>query len=78
MELHDAVDALIAACRVANADPEAILQHFDEADIDAYGQALAEGWIPAADLPRWMSSTAATIASGRCLCWTCLRERGFA
>lgn len=72
------IEKLFAACRVAGVDPEAIFQHFDEADIDAYGQALAEGWIPAASLPRWMSCTAATIASGRCLCRTCLRERGHA
>ena len=78
MNAGEVVEQLFAACRAANADPEAIFQHFDEADIDAYGQALEQGWIPAASLPRWMSCTAATIASGRCLCRACLQARGFA
>lgn len=69
------IELLHAACQSAGVDAEAIFSHFDEADIRAYAEALADGSVKAADLPRWMASTRATIADGRCLCAACVRER---
>ena len=74
MTNDEVVRQLFAACQSAGVDPDTVLSHFNEQDIDAYGQALAEGWIPAAVLPKWMRSTAETIASGRCLCRKCSGE----
>lgn len=78
MTNDEAVRRLFNACRVAGVDPDLIFRHFADADVRSYGEALERGWIDPASLPRWMSCTAATIASGRCLCRTCLRERGHA
>jgi len=65
------VQLLRAACMHAGADAELIFAHWNEADIEAYAAALADGSIRAADLPRWIASTARTIADGRCLCRAC-------
>ena len=78
MTAGQTIEKLFNACRVAGVDPDLIFQHYDDADIREYGRAMGEGWIPEDDLPRWMASTERTIREGRCLCWTCLRERGFA
>lgn len=78
MTAGQTIEKLFNACRIAGVDPDLIFQHFDDADIREYGRAMGEGWIPAASLPRWMDSTAATIASGRCLCRACLQARGYA
>ena len=59
------------ACEAAGVSAEQIFSHWNEADIDAYAEALAEGWIPADHLPRWMASTAQTIREKRCLCRKC-------
>ena len=65
------VERLFTACRSAGVDPDIVFEHFDEQDITAYAEALAEGWIPADHLPRWMASTAQTIREKRCLCRKC-------
>jgi hypothetical protein len=78
MKNDEAVRRLFAACRVGGVDAEKVFQHYDTDDIDSYREALERGWIDSTNLPKWMRSTAATIASGRCLCRTCLRERGVA
>lgn len=73
MTAGQTIEKLFNACRVAGVDAEKVFQHCDTDDIDAYAEALEQGWIPEDDLPRWMSCTAATIASGRCLCPACKR-----
>lgn len=78
MTAGEVVEQLFAACRSAGVDPGIVFEHFDRADIAAYREALERGWIDPAALPRWMDSTAATIASGRCLCRACLQARGYA
>ena len=67
---------LWAACIQAGVDPELIFEHYDEADLRAYAEAIADGSVRREDLHRWMASTAATIADGRCLCGTCNAARG--
>jgi len=74
MSLDEVSKLLWTACRAAGVDPETIFEHFGEADIRAYAEALADGSIRAADLPRWIASTARTIADGRCLCRACLAD----
>ena len=72
MTNNETVKALVHACRVAGVDAETIFAHFDEADIREYASHLsAPGGIAPEQLPRWMASTAATIADGRCLCRAC-------
>lgn len=70
----EAVAALVAACREAGADVPTIFAHFDDADVQAYAEALAS-WLPLDQLHLWMRSTARTIAEGRCLCQGCKRMR---
>jgi hypothetical protein len=65
------IELLLRACQTAGVDPELIFEHFDEADLCAYRDALADGSVRHEDLPRWMESTAATIRDGRCLCRAC-------
>lgn len=70
------VQFLRAACIQAGVDAELIFTHWDEADVRAYRTALRDGAIKAADLPRWMESTARTIRDGRCLCRACRADTG--
>lgn len=70
----EAVAALVAACREAGADVPTIFAHFDDADVQAYADALAS-WLSLDQLHLWMRSTAATIAEGRCLCRACIAQR---
>jgi len=70
------VQLLRAACIQAGVDPETVFNHYDRRDIEAYAAALADGSVKAADLPRWMASTRATIADGRCLCRACSADTG--
>lgn len=70
------VQLLRAACIQAGVDPEAVFNHYDRRDIEAYAAALRDGSVKAADLPRWMASTRATIADGRCLCRACSADTG--
>ncbi len=65
------VERLFTACRSAGVDPDIVFAHYDDADVQAYGEALGAGWIPLDQLHLWMTSTARTIAEGRCLCRTC-------
>lgn len=74
MNAGEVVEQLFAACRSAGVDPGIVFAHFDEADIAAYRAALRDGSVKAADLPRWMASTARTIRDGRCLCRACLAD----
>jgi len=70
------VQLLRAACTQAGADAELIFAHWNEADVRAYRDALADGSVKAADLPRWMASTARTIRDRRCLCRACSADTG--
>lgn len=72
MNAGEVVEQLFAACRSAGVDPGIVFEHFADADVRSYGEALERGWIDPADLPKWMASTAATIRDGRCLCRHCL------
>lgn len=79
MGVAETAAALVHACRVAGVDPVEVFQHFDAADLEAYREALAApDGIKAADLPRWMASTAATIRENRCLCEGCKTRRAVA
>lgn len=71
MSPRDTAERLLSACQQAGVDPEVIFAHYDEADLCAYREALRDGSVKAADLPKWMESTAATIRDGRCLCRAC-------
>ncbi len=72
MSLDEVSKLLWAACRAAGVDPQVVFAHYDERDIAAYAAALRDGSVKHADLPKWMESTARTIADGRCLCRACL------
>lgn len=74
MTLDEVSKLLWTACMQAGVDAELIFAHWNEADIAAYAEALRDGSVKAADLPRWMASTARTIADGRCLCRACLAD----
>lgn len=78
MSVRETAVLLLDACRSAGVDPELIFEHYDEADLIAYRAALRDGSIRAADLPRWMASTARTIRDRRCLCRACVAARGLA
>ena len=72
MRMDEVSKLLWAACRAAGVDPQVVFAHWNEADVRAYAEALADGAVKHADLPAWMASTRATIADGRCLCRACL------
>lgn len=74
--MKSTIQLLRAACMQAGVDAENIFNHYDRRDIEAYAAALADGSVKAADLPRWMASTRATIADGRCLCRACSADTG--
>jgi len=74
MTLDEVSKLLWTACMQAGVDAELIFAHWNEADIAAYAEALRDGAVKTADLPRWMASTRATIADGRCLCPACLAD----
>lgn len=76
MSLDEVSKLLWAACRAAGVDPHVVFAHYGEADLRAYAAALRDGAVKAADLPRWMASTRATIADGRCLCRACSADTG--
>lgn len=71
MTAGQTIELMFNACRVGGVDAELLFEHFDRADIAAYREALERGWIDSADLPKWMESTALTIAERRCLCGAC-------
>jgi len=70
------IDRLIAACTDAGVDPEVAFEHLDDMDVEEYGRALRQGWVPVANLPRFMRSLSESIAAGRCLCSRCRAGRG--
>lgn len=79
MSVTETAAALVAACRDAGVDAQLIFGHWGERDLEAYREALAApDGIRAADLPKWMASTARTIAEGRCLCAPCKIRRAVA
>lgn len=75
MNAGEGVEQLFAACRSAGVDPGIVFEHFADADVRSYGEALERGWIDPADLPKWMASTERTILEGRCLCGKCKAVR---
>ncbi len=76
MGLNEISKLLWTACMQAGVDPETVFNHYDRRDIEAYAAALADGAVKHADLPRWIASTRATIADGRCLCRACRTDTG--
>jgi len=76
MTIEETSRHLWSACVKVGVDPVEVFQHWDARDIAEYGEHLsAPDGIKAADLSRWMASTAATIRENRCLCARCKIDR---
>ncbi len=75
MKNDEVVRQLFNACRSAGVDPGIVFEHFADADVRSYGEALERGWIDPADLPKWMASAERTVLEGRCLCGKCKAVR---
>lgn len=75
MTAGQTIEKLFNACRSAGVDPGIVFEHFADADVRSYGEALERGWIDPADLPKWMASTERTIREKRCLCRKCKAVR---